>query len=126
MWAALFSAEADSQSSTPARSLCSITASIEHFKGTVITVRAEYISDGFENRALMDSSCPGEGLGVVFRHNMDEQSKEALRAALSGQEMGTLGKRVVGDFTGVLEIKQKRNLLIVERIRHLEVQQKQP
>lgn len=101
--------------------LCNVSKLESGQNQPLITVHAQYITDGFEGRSLVDLRCPDSGLGLIFGSPQGLRSKRLLEKALRGRGIGTANVSVFGDFSGTIELRALRKYLLVEHISHLKV-----
>lgn len=80
-------------------SLCALAAAPEKFNDQLVTISAQYESDGTEREGLSDPSC--REAGTELRMLRSTRGTKKLRLALRGGYPGTLDKTVKGTFTGV-------------------------
>jgi hypothetical protein len=76
--------------------LCAVRVSPEKFNNRLVTISAQYESDGMEREGLSDASCGG----IALRIPSNARGTEQLRLALRRGYAGTVDKKVKGTFTG--------------------------
>jgi hypothetical protein len=113
---------AETGSRTITATVCAICDDPKAFSGKVISVAAEYNSDGIERAVVTDPKCYNVGIAIsIPRHFKGEA--EFLKAVQQGQP-GTLDKKVTGTFVGrftwhphdaptrILELTEVRDLSV--------------
>lgn len=81
--------------------ICVLAADPQRFNNVLVTVTAQYESDGIEREGLRDPRCEESGLKLLVPQHAKGAAK--LRAALRGGYPGTLDKTIIGTFTGVFQ-----------------------
>ena len=108
-------------------SLCAIAKQPAKFEGRSVTVRTRVLSDGTHGALIYDESCADFGLTLLVTE--DAKGFKDLESALSWCLRGTLGKFIVGRFTGMIHFGPRGHLsesqISVRRIEDLTVKSTQ-
>jgi hypothetical protein len=113
---------------TPTKvALCAVARNPVQYDGKLISMIAQYDSDGFEHEGLSDPACKDTGLALLVPR--DAKGMADLQSALLGGLPGTLDKIITATFTGVFRWEPKKTpfgLLNVKEMKDFTVQSKQP
>jgi|SRR5579872_831149 len=104
--------------------VCRLTSAPDQFENTLVTVRARVESDGMHGSSLIEKSCPGKSVALVFDSSSDEESATAFRKAVFSGFPGTTDKEITGIFTGSFHWHQGQipnRVLTVKRVSLLRV-----
>lgn len=95
--------------------LCEVGSSPGKYDNHLISVKAQYDSDGMEWEGLSDANCSNRGMALQILGKA--VGKNALERALHGGYPGTVDKVVTGTFSGIFHWNPENH-----RPRMLEVQ----
>ena len=102
------------------RTVCDVAARPHLYVNKVVSIVGRLEDNGVDRAALVDEACPTMIVGVLTTEAAERSSEfEKLRSILKEGLMGTLGKKVVGRFTGRVvmnELSWPRVTLYVDKI----------